>query len=61
MSPQFVVVFYETIAKTNSIEKAESEGAYIMDLPFSDGVKQLIDFGDFLQNAKNPTTTKYIG
>ncbi|WP_373515031.1 DUF2442 domain-containing protein [Persicitalea sp.] len=43
-----------------SIEKAEYKGDYRISFRFSDGSEQLIDFGDFLKNAKNPMTRKYL-
>ena len=43
-----------------SIEKAEYKGDYLISLRFSDGVERKIDFGNFLQNAKNPMTKKYL-
>lgn len=43
-----------------SIEKADYKGDYIISLRFSDGVERNIDFSNFLQNAKNPMTKKYL-
>ncbi len=43
-----------------SIEKAEYKGDYVIHLRFSDGVERNIDFSNFLQNAKNPMTKKYL-
>ncbi len=43
-----------------SIDKAEYSKDYIINLHFSDGVEKSIDFGDFLKNAKNPMTKKYL-
>lgn len=43
-----------------SIEKAEYKGDYVINLHFSDGVERNIDFSNFLQNAKNPMTKKYL-
>lgn len=42
-----------------SIEKAEYKGDYKVYFLFSDGIEKIIDFHDFLQNAKNPMTKKY--
>ena len=39
-----------------SIEKAEYKGDYVIKLQFSDGIERDIDFGNFLQKAKNPMT-----
>ncbi|HEY3371752.1 MAG TPA: DUF2442 domain-containing protein [Prolixibacteraceae bacterium] len=43
-----------------SITKAE----YIQDnkikFSFSDGIERMIDFSEFLLNARNPMTTKYL-
>ncbi len=41
------------------IEGAEYLGAYEIKLIFNDGKSQIIDFNDFLLNAKNPMTAKY--
>lgn len=43
-----------------SIEKAEYKGDYIINLQFSDGVERNIDFSNFLRNARNPMTKKYL-
>lgn len=43
-----------------SINKAEYIGEYKIMFLFSDGVERLIDFSDFLKNAKNPMTRKYL-
>lgn len=43
-----------------SIDKAEFIGDYQIKFLFSDGVVQLIDFSEFLMNAKNPMTKKYL-
>ena len=43
-----------------SIEKADYKGDYLISLRFSDGVERIIDFGNFLRNAKNPMTKKYL-
>ena len=43
-----------------SIDKAEYKGDYIIHLKFSDGVERDIDFGNFLNKAKNPMTKKYL-
>lgn len=43
-----------------SIHKAAYVGEYKIKLLFSDGVERVIDFSDFLKNAKNPMTRKYI-
>ncbi len=43
-----------------SIEKAEYKRDYIIKLQFSDGVETNVDFGNFLRNAKNPMTKKYL-
>jgi hypothetical protein len=43
-----------------SINKADYVGEYKIKLWFSDGVERLIDFSDFLKNAKNPMTRKYL-
>ncbi len=43
-----------------SIENAEYKGDYVINLRFSDGVERSIDFGDFLRNARNPMTKKYL-
>ena len=43
-----------------SIEKAEYQGDYRIRFEFSDETEQIIDFGNFLKNAKNPMTRKYL-
>lgn len=43
-----------------SIEKADYKGDYVIGLRFSDGVERDIDFANFLMNAKNPMTKKYL-
>ncbi len=43
-----------------SILKAEYVGEYKIKFSFSDGVVRLIDFSDFLENARNPMTKKYL-
>jgi len=42
-----------------SIIKADYIEEYKIRFTFSDGVDKLIDFSDFLQNAKNPMARKY--
>jgi hypothetical protein len=43
-----------------SIQKADYQGAYKIKFIFSDGRENLVDFADFLKNAKNPMTRKYL-
>jgi hypothetical protein len=43
-----------------SIQNAEYQGNYIIKLLFSDNVERLVDFKDFLRNARNPMTKKYL-
>lgn len=43
-----------------AIQNAEYRGDYKIHFQFSDGVVQIIDFGDFLRNARNPMTRKYL-
>jgi hypothetical protein len=43
-----------------SIKKAEYQGNYKIKLWFSDSVEKIVDFADFLKNAKNPMTKKYL-
>ncbi|NBC84474.1 MAG: DUF2442 domain-containing protein [Bacteroidetes bacterium] len=43
-----------------SIQKAEYKGGYKIYFKFSDGVEQIIDFENFLRNAKNPMNKKYL-
>ncbi len=43
-----------------SINSAEYIGDYKIKFSFSDGVQKLIDFSDFLNNARNPMTRKYL-
>jgi hypothetical protein len=43
-----------------SIIKADYQGSYKIKLLFSDNVERVIDFKDFLKNAKNPMTKKFL-
>ncbi len=43
-----------------SINKADYMGEYKIKFLFSDSVERLIDFSDFLMNAKNPMAKKYL-
>jgi len=43
-----------------SIIKAEYVGDYKIEISFSDGVQNTIDFSEFLLNARNPMTKKYL-
>ena len=43
-----------------SINNANYKGDYVINLQFSDGIERDIDFSNFLQNAKNPMTKKYL-
>jgi DUF971 family protein len=43
-----------------SINKADYVGEYKIKFLFSDGIERIIDFSDFLKNAKNPMTRKYL-
>ena len=43
-----------------SIDKATYLEDYKIEFLFSDGVVRVIDFSDFLNNAKNPMTRKYL-
>jgi len=43
-----------------SIDKADYNGEYKIKFLFSDGSERMIDFSDFLRNAKNPMTRKYL-
>ena len=43
-----------------SIIKAEYAGEYKINLTFSDNTERMIDFAEFLNNAKNPMTRKYL-
>jgi hypothetical protein len=43
-----------------SIKKADYIGEYKIKFLFSDGVDRLIDFSDFLKNARNPMARKYL-
>jgi len=45
---------------TISIQKAEYKGDYKIHFLFSDGVEKSVDFSNFLKNAKNPMTKKYL-
>jgi len=43
-----------------SINKADYAGEYKIRFIFSDGIERTVDFSDFLENAKNPMTRKYL-
>jgi len=43
-----------------SIDQAKYCGGYRIHLQFSNGTRQTIDFEEFLSNAKNPMTRKYL-
>jgi hypothetical protein len=43
-----------------SIENATYVKDYCIEFLFSDGVQNVIDFSDFLLNAKNPMTKKFL-
>ncbi len=43
-----------------SINKADYVGEYKIRFIFSDGIERTVDFSDFLENAKNPMTRKYL-
>ena len=43
-----------------SINKAEYINGYKINISFSDGTEQLIDFYHFLSTARNQMTSKYI-
>jgi len=43
-----------------SINNADYKGDYVINLRFSDGIERDIDFSNFLHNAKNPMTKKYL-
>ncbi|GGI22757.1 DUF2442 domain-containing protein [Pedobacter mendelii] len=42
------------------INKAEYLQDYKIAFEFSDGVSQIVDFGDFLKSSKNPMSSKYL-
>ncbi len=42
------------------INKAICVGEYQISFIFSDGVEKVVDFSDFLHNARNPMTKKYL-
>lgn len=43
-----------------SIDKAKFLNNYRIKFLFSDGTVRVIDFSDFLRNARNPMTRKYL-
>jgi len=43
-----------------SITSAEYIQDYQIKFSFSDGIERMIDFREFLMNARNPMTTKYL-
>lgn len=58
MSIFYEIVIFETMVI--SITNAEYIRGYEIKFSFSDGVEKIIDFSDFLKNAKNPMTSKYL-
>lgn len=50
----------DTIVDILEIIRADYQGEYRIELTFSDGVKQTIDFERFLRTAKNPMARKYL-
>jgi hypothetical protein len=43
-----------------SITKADYFGEYKIKFLFSDGIERMVDFSNFLKNAKNPMTRRYL-
>ena len=43
-----------------SINSADYISEYKIKLSFSDGIERVVDFSDFLKNARNPMTKKYL-
>jgi hypothetical protein len=43
-----------------SIQKATYKGNYKIEILFSDGVKKVVDFENFIKSSKNPMTNKYL-
>lgn len=43
-----------------SIQKANYIGEYKINFLFSDGIEKTVDFGNFLEKARNPMTAKYL-
>jgi hypothetical protein len=43
-----------------SIKNAEYQGNYKIKILFSDNVEKIVDFANFLKNAKNPMTKKFL-
>lgn len=43
-----------------SIKEAKYIEGYKIKFSFSDGIEKLVDFENFLTNAKNPMTQKYL-
>jgi len=43
-----------------SIIKADYLGDYKIEISFSDGVQNTVDFSEFLLNVKNPMTRKFL-
>lgn len=43
-----------------AIENAEYLNDYLIQFTFSDGNIRIIDFANFLKNARNPMTRKYL-
>lgn len=45
--------------RTLAVTNAEYVDGYRLDIQFSDGTKQLVDFGNFLENHPHPQHNKY--
>lgn len=41
------------------VTEAKYKPKFKLDIAFSDGTRQLVDFGPFLKKAQNPMLTKY--
>ena len=50
----------ETSFDILEIVQATHQGEYRIELTFSDGVVQMVDFEPFLRAAKNPMARKYL-
>ncbi|MCP4753006.1 MAG: DUF2442 domain-containing protein [Proteobacteria bacterium] len=42
------------------IVSAQHASNYIISIEFSDGTRQVVDFGPFLKNSLNPLISKYL-
>jgi hypothetical protein len=57
---KIVVEYDQHIEEQFELKEAEFSGYYKINLIFSDGTKQLVDFGPFLEKSQHPSIRKYL-